>query len=92
MMKTTMGVKLDDETQTRLKTLGVQKERSPHWLMKRAIQEFLDREEAYEREKIEDLQRWQLYVDTGKHISHEEMQTRLKRLAAEARGKSAAAK
>ncbi len=89
-MKATMGVKLDNETRERLKELGKKKERSPHWLMARAIQEYLDREENYEREKQEDFQRWQQYMDTGEHISHDEMQDKLTDLAAKARGKAKA--
>jgi len=70
-MKVTMGVKLDAETWERLKALGEKKERSPHWLRTRAIQEYLDREEAYEREKQEDLDRWRQYVATGEYVDHE---------------------
>ena len=84
-MKATMGVKLEDETRNRLKVLGKRKERSPHWLMLRAILEYLDREEAYESEKQEDFQRWQQYLDTGETISHEKVKTRLNDLAARAR-------
>lgn len=84
-MKATMGVKLDNETRDRLKALGEQKERSPHWLMTRAIQEYLDREEVYECEKQEDLQRWQQYMDTGEYISHEKMKDKITDLAARAR-------
>ncbi len=84
-MKATMGVKLEDETRNRLKVLGKRKERSPHWLMLRAILEYLDREEAYESEKQEDFQRWQQYLDTGEAISHEKVKTRLNDLAARAR-------
>ena len=42
------GVKLDENTKQRLYTLGAVCERSPHWLMKTAILDYLDREEAYE--------------------------------------------
>lgn len=61
-MSTTMGVKLDDSVRERLKLLGATKDRSPHWLMKQAIQEYLAREETYEREKQEDLERWQRHT------------------------------
>lgn len=44
--QTTCGVKLDQETRDRLKVLAVRKDRTPHWLMKRAIKEYLDREET----------------------------------------------
>ena len=84
-MKTTMGVKLDDKIRVRLKALGEQKERSPHWLMARAIEEYLDREEAYEHEKQEDMQRWQQYMDTGEYISHGKMKARLTELVMKAR-------
>lgn len=84
-MKSTMGVKLDEEMRERLKVLGEKRERSPHWLMKRAIQEYLNREEAFDHEKQEDLQRRQQYMNTGKYISHDEMRGRLTELAADAR-------
>lgn len=87
-MNATMGVKLDSETRERLKVLGEQKERSPHWLMTRAIREYLDREEACEREKKEDMCRWQLYVDTNEYISHDKMKDKLTRLAHKARQQS----
>lgn len=85
MMKTTMGIKLDDETRERLKVIGRRKERSPHWLMVRAIQEYLDREETYEREKQEDFERWQHYMDTSEYIRHSKVRSRLTDLATRAR-------
>ena len=91
-MKTTLGVKLDEETRDRLKTLGERKERSPHWLMIRAIHEYLDREEAAELEKQEDLDRWVHYVDTGQYLTHSEMKKKLTGLAAKARRKSSSTK
>ena len=72
-MVTTVGLKLDDESRERLKSLGEAKDRSSHWLMKSAIAEYRDREERYEREKREDEARWQAYVDTGECVSQEEM-------------------
>jgi predicted transcriptional regulator len=89
-MKVTMGVKLDVETRERLKALGEKKERSPHWLMTRAIQEYLDREEAYEREKQEDLERWRQYVDTGEYVDHETVKDKLTTLGNQARRKGKA--
>lgn len=72
-MPTTMGIKLDDETRRRLEQLGRARDRSPHWLMKRAIAEYLDREETYESEKREDLSRWEAYQATGEHLTNAEM-------------------
>ncbi len=72
-MATTMGVKLDEETRNRLKVLGKARKRTPHWLMKSAILEYLEREEAHEAEKREDMERWNRYLQTGEVISNDEM-------------------
>ena len=89
MKTTTMGVKLDEDVRERLKVLGNIKERTPHWLMKKAIEEYLAKEEVNEREKQEDMLRWQRYQDTGEHLSHDEVRTRLTRLADQVRTKTA---
>jgi predicted transcriptional regulator len=70
-MATTQGIKLDDDTRRRLKALGEMRNRSPHWLMRTAIQAYLDREEKYEREKREDMARWERYQLTGEAVSHD---------------------
>ena len=89
-MTTTTGIKLDQTTRQRLHTPGVSKDRSTHWLMKRAIVEYLEREECSEREKQEDLRRWQQYQDSHVFISHDDMRQRLHVLAANARERTAA--
>jgi predicted transcriptional regulator len=88
MAATTVGIKLNGETRERLRKLGEARERSTHWLMKEAIARYLETEERYEREKAEDLARWQRYVDTGAAISHEEVTGRLDALAEEAARKA----
>ncbi len=66
-----VGVKLDDELQTRLKAIAERSDRSPHWLMKKAISEFIDREEAEEQERQLLFERWDRYQETGVAIPHE---------------------
>lgn len=78
---TTQGVKLDEETRARLKSLGQLKKRSPHFLMKEAILTYLEREENYEQEKQEDEERWERYQLTGHAISHDAASEWLERLA-----------
>ncbi len=68
-----VGVKLDDELLNRLKALGERYERSPHWLMKKAISEFVDREEAAEHERQLLLDRWNRYQETGESVAHEKV-------------------
>ena len=81
MTTATVGVKLDQETRSRLKKLAEVKQRSAHWLMKDAITQYLDAEERYEHEKLEDEARWQRYLDTGAHLTHEEVAAWLDELA-----------
>lgn len=80
-MPQTKGVRLDDTTLQRLADLARIRDRSPHWLMCKAIEVYLDREEQYEREKVEDMERWQRYLQTGEALSHEQVIARLEELA-----------
>ncbi len=72
---TTMGVKLDEEIKSRLKSLGESRDRTPHWLMKKAITDFLDREEALEKRNREADEALEEYQSTGQYVSHETMNT-----------------
>jgi predicted transcriptional regulator len=69
----TQGIKLDETTQMRLKHLGQLRQRTPHWLMKEAIEAYLDREERYEQEKQEDMARWEDYSLTGIAVSQSDV-------------------
>ena len=80
-MSTTQGIKLDENTQARLKALAEKRKRSPHWLMRTAIEGYLEHEEQYEVEKAEDTARWEHYLITGKSIEGEEMETLLQNLS-----------
>ncbi|MBN1928038.1 MAG: ribbon-helix-helix protein, CopG family [Chlorobiaceae bacterium] len=82
MSKTkTKGVKLDDTTNKRLEALARIRDRSPHWLMCRAIETYLDREERYEQEKREDMDRWERYQMTGVAVAHAKAAEWLENLA-----------
>ncbi|MXP64355.1 toxin-antitoxin system [Roseomonas sp. M0104] len=60
-MSSSLALKLDEATRQRLQALGRARDRSPHWLMKKAVLEFLAREEGYEQERREDLARWERF-------------------------------
>lgn len=68
------GVKLDESLHARLKTLSQARDRTPHWLMKTAIEEYVLREERYEREKSEDMERWERYKLTGHAVPHQKVE------------------
>ena len=80
-MTTTTGIKLEEAVRQRLKELGDARGRSAHWLMRVAIEEYLEREERYEREKHEDQARWERYQLSGQAVSHERASVWLKDLA-----------
>ena len=69
----TMGVKLDTKIKKRLKSLSRLKDRSAHWMMKAAILEYLEREERHEKEKREDIKRWDRFEAAGKFVANEDV-------------------
>ncbi len=66
-----MAVKLEPEIQDRLKRLAAAKRRSPHWLMKEALREYVEKEEAAEKLRQETLERWEAYQLSGESVSNE---------------------
>lgn len=67
------SVKLDDEMTSRIRRLADLRQRSPHWIMREAIQQYVEREEARESFKQEALASWTAYQETGRHLSGEEV-------------------
>ena len=70
MASSTMGVRLNKETQHRLEALGKARDRTPHYLVKAAVERFLDVEEALEAERQLVKDRWQKYELTGETVDH----------------------
>ncbi len=75
MAKSTMGVRLSEETQSRLERLGEARDRSPHYLMKAAIERFLDVEEALEEERRLTRSRWEKFELTGETLNHADIKS-----------------
>ena len=75
---TSKAVKLDGDTYDRLKALGKTRQRAPHWLMKEAIRQFLDREEEAEHVRRDTLERWAQFEATGEAIDHDTVATWIK--------------
>ena len=68
-----VGIRLDEDTQNRLKKLGESRDRSPHYLMKQAVETFLEHEEAIEAEKALLKSRWEKFEITGETVSHDDI-------------------
>jgi len=69
--KSPIAIKLPENERERLGRLAEIKKRSPHWLAKEAISQYLDREEAIEHFKRETVARWEEYRQTGKTVSND---------------------
>lgn len=68
-----LSVKLDPAQQERLRLLAEQRDRSPHYLMREAIQQYLEREEARESFRRDALAAWEHYRETGLHVTGDEL-------------------
>ncbi len=66
------SVKLDPDLKSRLDRLAAARQRSAHWIMREAITQYVEREEARESFKEEALHAWQEYRETGKHLTLDE--------------------
>lgn len=78
----TTSLKLDVEVKQRVQRLAVARRRSPHWLMREAIEEYVEREEKREQFRQDALAAWANYQATGLHVSAEEADAWLAKLEA----------
>lgn len=70
-----MTVKLELSLRNRLKNLSDLKQRTIHWLMKKAIIEYIEHEEQTEKLKQETLDRWKQEAECNKLINNEDVMT-----------------
>lgn len=70
---TATSVKLDDDLKGRLQHLAAARQRTPHWIMREAIAEYVEREEKREAFKQDARQAWEDYQATGLHVTGEEV-------------------
>jgi predicted transcriptional regulator len=78
----TTSLKLDVEIKERVRRLASARRRSPHWLMREAIEEYVEREEKREQFRQDALTAWTHYQTTGLHAEAEEVDAWLAKLAA----------
>jgi len=68
-----MSVKLDTDTRARIERLAEVRQRSTHWMMREAINEYVEREEKREAFRQETLNAWAEYQETGLHATAAEV-------------------
>lgn len=78
----TMSVKLDPETKARVQRLAAAQRRTAHWIMREAVEQYVEREEARERLRQDALTAWADYQATGEHVTANEADTWLAKLEA----------
>lgn len=66
------SIKLDPEIKDRLKSLAKTRDRTPHWLIKKAISEYLDREEKRQAVLQDAKNAWDNYGSSGEYMTDEE--------------------
>jgi predicted transcriptional regulator len=78
------SIKIDDELKSRVQHLARLRQRSAHWIMREAIQRYVEREEARESFRQEALASWTAYQETGRHLSGPELRAWLNTWGTEA--------
>lgn len=78
------SIKIDDELKNRIQHLAGLRQRSAHWIMREAITQYVDREEAREGFKQKALASWAAYQETGRHLTGQEARTWLNTWGTEA--------
>lgn len=67
-----IAIKIDEDTKARVKRLADARKRTPHWLMREAITQYVDREEKREAFRQDTLKAWEAYRTTGQHVTADE--------------------
>ena len=69
------SINIDDELKGRIQQLASKRQRSSNWIMREAIIQYVEREEARESFKQEALASWVAYRETGRHLTSQEART-----------------
>jgi predicted transcriptional regulator len=75
-----VSIKIDEDIKVRVKRLADARQRTPHWLMREAINQYLEREEKREAFRQDTLKAWESYRATGLHVTAEEADAWLNQL------------
>ncbi len=72
-MASVTSVKLDDDMKGRVQHLAEARQRTPHWIMREAILQYIEREEKREALRLDTLKAWEEFRETGLHATAEEV-------------------
>lgn len=80
MATSTTSLKIDSQLKARIQQLAASRRRSPHWVMREAVEQYVEREEKRERLRQDALAAWDHYQSTGLHATAAEADAWLARL------------
>ncbi|HVC63165.1 MAG TPA: CopG family ribbon-helix-helix protein [Acetobacteraceae bacterium] len=78
------SIRIDDALKGRVQHLANPRQRSAHWIMREAIAQYVEREEAPERFNQEAMESWAEPRETGLHLTGEAVGAWLKTWGTEA--------
>jgi predicted transcriptional regulator len=78
----TTSLKLDTALKQRVHRLASARRRSPHWIMREAVEQYVEREEKREQLRQDALAAWAGYQTTGLHVTAREADAWLAKLEA----------
>ncbi|MBD9455391.1 MULTISPECIES: CopG family ribbon-helix-helix protein [unclassified Rhizobium] len=73
-MASPTSLKLDGELKGRVQHLAEVRRRSSHWIMREAIEQYVEREEKREALRSETLKAWDEFQATGLHVTTDEVE------------------
>jgi predicted transcriptional regulator len=77
----TTSLKLDSVMKERVNRIASARRRSPHWVMREAVEQYVEREEKREQIRQDALAAWADYEATGLHLTAGEADAWLAKLA-----------
>jgi predicted transcriptional regulator len=80
--RSTTSLKLDSSIKERVQRLAAARRRTPHWVMREAVEQYVEREEKREQLRQDALARWASYQATGLHVTAGEADAWLAKLEA----------
>lgn len=76
------SLKLDSELKERVQRLAAARRRTPHWIMREAVEQYVGREEKRERFLQDAMAAWNEFQVNGLHATAEEADAWLAKLEA----------
>jgi predicted transcriptional regulator len=77
-----VGIEINNEIKERLKRLADARQRTPDWLMREAILQYVEREERRQTFRQDAIDAWNEYQPSGLHVSKKEADAWFEKLEA----------